>query len=94
MSAGYKTVIAALDTHDINYTKDTNAGLFVYTDLSPFLPKDEIVGGEEGEFRLAQHFVNNGIFLHPGEEHNEKMGWFRLVFASLDAEVLAEGLKR
>lgn len=35
-----------------------------------------------------------GVGLHPGEEHAEKPGQFRLVFASQDRETLAVGLKR
>lgn len=48
----------------------------------------------EQEFKLAQHLVSYGIFLLPGEEHCEKSGWFRLVFASLSDDELAEGLRR
>jgi 1-aminocyclopropane-1-carboxylate synthase len=77
----------------IAYRKGTNVGMFVYIDLSPYLDppsKDD----PRGEFGLAQHLVDNGIFLHPGEEHSEVVGWFRLVFAAIDRETLIEGLRR
>jgi 1-aminocyclopropane-1-carboxylate synthase len=82
-----------LTSAGIGYRKGTNAGMFVYIDLSPYLDpvsKDD----PRGEFGLAQYLVDNGIFLHPGEEHSEVVGWFRLVFAALDRETLVEGLKR
>ncbi|KAH8596812.1 pyridoxal phosphate-dependent transferase [Bisporella sp. PMI_857] len=92
LATGYRTASQALDRLGINYRKSGNAGLFLYVDFSKYLPKE----GEhkEREFVLAQHFVDHGIFLHPGEEHCENPGWFRLVFASLTEEELAEALKR
>ena len=45
------------------------------------------------EYELAQKLLRAGVGLHPGEEHNEKKGWFRLVF-SVDTQILEEGLKR
>jgi 1-aminocyclopropane-1-carboxylate synthase len=52
------------------------------------------MSGQEREFALAQHLVGHGVFLHPGEEHCEEAGWFRLAFASLGDEELREGLRR
>ncbi|OJJ82813.1 uncharacterized protein ASPGLDRAFT_59217 [Aspergillus glaucus CBS 516.65] len=49
--------------------------------------------GSTREFSLAQKFLDAGVFLHPGEEHGKKPGWFRLVF-SHEEEVLEEGLRR
>jgi hypothetical protein len=69
-----------------------NAGFFVYIDLSPYLPSED-VSPREREFVLAQKLLDAGIFLHPGEEHSTDVGWFRLVF-SQDEETLKEGLKR
>ncbi|KAL1964034.1 hypothetical protein VTN77DRAFT_7580 [Rasamsonia byssochlamydoides] len=47
----------------------------------------------KAEFALAQRLLDAGVFLHPGEEHGTKRGWFRLVF-SQEEDVLREGLKR
>ena len=72
-------------------TVDRNAGFFLYIDLSPWLPHG--LEGKEREYALAQRLLDGGVGLHPCEEHNEKPGWFRLVF-SLERELLFEGLKR
>ena len=48
---------------------------------------------QEREFALAQKFLDAGVFLHPGEEHNKHPGWFRLVHAHHE-DVLREGLRR
>lgn len=93
LANGYKFTTAALEDAKIPYRKGGNAGLFVYLDLSSWLPKDN-KSGREKEFALAQRFVDHGVFLHPGEEHSEVAGWFRLVFASLTQEELTEGLRR
>lgn len=71
---------------------DSNAGFFIYVDLSPFLPKDDR-SDREREFILAQKLLDAGIFLHPGEEHSKDAGWFRLVFSN-DEPALQEGLRR
>ncbi|KAJ5976205.1 hypothetical protein N7481_009912 [Penicillium waksmanii] len=69
-----------------------NAGFFIYVDLSPFLP-DINCSVQEREFALAQQLLDEGIFLHPGEEHSKDAGWFRLVFSN-DEPALKEGLRR
>lgn len=70
----------------------SNAGFFIYIDLSPFLP-DINCSVQEREFALAQQLLDEGIFLHPGEEHSKDAGWFRLVFSN-DEPALKEGLRR
>ncbi|KKA23054.1 1-aminocyclopropane-1-carboxylate deaminase [Rasamsonia emersonii CBS 393.64] len=47
----------------------------------------------KAEFALAQRLLDAGVFLHPGEEHGPKRGWFRLVF-SQEEDVLRKGLNR
>lgn len=81
-------------THCVNkITNSTrNAGFFVYIDLSPYLPSEQLPP-KEREFRLAQRILDAGVFLHPGEEHSGQVGWFRLVFTQ-EEETLKEGLKR
>ena len=71
-----------------------NAGFFIYMDLSPYLPSPkEISNTNEREFALAKKFLDAGVFIHPGEEHGNLPGWFRLVY-SHEEEVLQEGLRR
>jgi hypothetical protein len=70
-----------------------NAGFFVYIDLSPYLPVDATLSPRQLEFALAQRLVDAGVFLHPGEEHSQDVGWFRLVF-SQEEEIIKEGLVR
>ena len=66
---------------------------FVWMNLNPWLPPERTrLGGDTREQMLAQKFVNNGVFLQPGEEHGRE-GWFRLVF-SLDKGLVEEGLRR
>ncbi|KAL5334753.1 aspartate aminotransferase [Aspergillus crustosus] len=76
-----------------SYQIATNAGFFLYADLSPYLLGDESLNPPEREFALAQKFLDNGLFLHPGEEHCKEAGWFRLVYTH-DEDVLREGLQR
>ncbi|CAI7576366.1 unnamed protein product [Penicillium manginii] len=92
LAAGYRLVTSTLREAGINYMKGGNAGFFVYVDLSPFLP-DIDCSVQEREFALAQQLLDEGIFLHPGEEHSKDAGWFRLVFSN-DELALKEGLRR
>ncbi|KAI9038160.1 1-aminocyclopropane-1-carboxylate synthase [Aspergillus affinis] len=87
----YHIVTSTLDREGINYVKGGTAGFFIFIDLSPYLPTN--TNTNEGEFTLAQKFLNAGVFLHPGEEHARQAGWFRLVF-SQEEDVLREGLRR
>ncbi|KAL4868567.1 hypothetical protein BDV12DRAFT_95985 [Aspergillus spectabilis] len=93
LAFSYRIATSTLDQEGINYIKGGNAGFFLYIDLSPYLPKDESLGYREREFVLAQQLLDNGLFLHPGEEHCKEAGWFRLVYTH-DEDVLREGLRR
>ncbi|OJJ59712.1 hypothetical protein ASPSYDRAFT_57256 [Aspergillus sydowii CBS 593.65] len=93
LAFSYGITTSVLDEEGINYVKGGNAGFFVYIDLSPYLPKDDSLSGQEQEFALAQKLLDNGLFLHPGEEHCKDLGWFRLVY-SHDEDFLREGLRR
>lgn len=68
-----------------------NAGFFLFIDLAPWLEPAE--QGQNREFVLAEKLLRAGVGLHPGEEHAEREGQFRLVF-SQDRDTLDEGLKR
>ncbi|KAL4944852.1 hypothetical protein BDV06DRAFT_209959 [Aspergillus oleicola] len=93
LAFSYRLTTSVLDDAGIKYVKGGNAGFFLYMDLSPYLPESEGLSGSEREFALAQRFLDNGLFLHPGEEHCKHLGWFRLVF-SHEEGVLREGLDR
>ncbi|KAJ5971935.1 uncharacterized protein N7479_001853 [Penicillium vulpinum] len=69
-----------------------NAGGF-YIDLSPYLPTGSALPPRLREFALAQMLVDVDVFLHPGEEHSQDIGWFRLVF-SQEEETFKGGLNR
>ncbi|KAL2071895.1 hypothetical protein VTL71DRAFT_13130 [Oculimacula yallundae] len=84
-----------LDVAGIQYAGLGNAGLFLYVDLSLWLPSkshDEQQDFER-EFLLAQKLLDAGVGVHPCEEHGDKPGHFRLVF-SQDRDTLKEGLRR
>jgi bifunctional pyridoxal-dependent enzyme with beta-cystathionase and maltose regulon repressor activities len=59
--------------------------------LSPWLSCSS--SSDHAEFEIADKLLKAGVGLHPGEEHYEKKGWFRLVF-SVDAKTLEEGMRR
>lgn len=73
--------------------RSSNAGFFLYIDLSPWLDESSTEAGNEREYALAQRLLDGGVGLHPCEEHNDIPGHFRLVF-SQDRDTLSEGLKR
>lgn len=62
-------------------------------DFTPYLCTDASLSPREKEIALAQRFLDAGVFLHPGEEHSQEAGWFRLVFTQ-EEETLREGLRR
>lgn len=90
----YKYVTSRLGQMGIKYLAGSNAGFFIWIDLSPwFPPESEGLADREREQMLAQKFVDRGVFLQPGEEHALKCGWFRVVF-SMERRVVEEGLRR
>ncbi|KAL4952636.1 pyridoxal phosphate-dependent transferase [Aspergillus filifer] len=103
LAFAYRLATSVLDEASIEYVKGGNAGFFLYMNLSPYLPpstttnaigdNDRPLSDSEREFALAQKFLDDGLFLHPGEEHCKHLGWFRLVF-SHEEGVLREGLDR
>ncbi|KAF2012800.1 PLP-dependent transferase [Aaosphaeria arxii CBS 175.79] len=91
----YKFVIGRLNEIGIKYLRGTNAGFFVWIDLSPYLPPEsEGLSQERREEVLAQKFIDGGLFLQPHEEHALKPGWFRMVYSSMTRETLELALKR
>jgi len=72
-----------------------NAGVFLWIDLSEFLPPAESgVSLIESERQLAEKFLKAKVFLATGEGFSSEVpGYFRLVF-SHEWEVVHEGLQR
>ncbi|KAF2964933.1 hypothetical protein GQX73_g8650 [Xylaria multiplex] len=72
-----------------------NAGLFMWIDLSPFLPVAETNGDSWAAQRLiAERLEQAGVILQSGESYRApEPGWCRLVF-SLEEESLREGIRR
>lgn len=74
---------------------DSNAGLFVWLDLSPYLRLQETNGdGWAAERILAKRLTQGGVVMSTGERYQSEVpGWFRMIF-SYDEATLREGIKR
>ncbi|KJZ74806.1 hypothetical protein HIM_05715 [Hirsutella minnesotensis 3608] len=92
LAAAYKHATQGLRDIGVRYLPGSNAGFFVWVDLSPYLPAD-LDGESNAEFALAKKLTKAGVFLHPREEHPLKPGWFRMVYTQ-DPTIVAEGIKR
>ncbi|KAM4065323.1 aminotransferase class I and II domain-containing protein [Hirsutella rhossiliensis] len=92
LAAAYRHATQGLHEIGVNYLLGSNAGFFLWIDLSPFLRKD-LGSLSKAESALGKKLINAGIFLHAGEEHSLEPGWFRMVFTQ-DPEVVAEGIRR
>ena len=92
LAAAHKHVTKGLQDIGIEYLLGSNAGFFIWINLSPYLPKD-LDGEENAEFALAKKLQDAGVFLHPREEHSKRPGWFRLVYTH-DPRLVTEGLRR
>lgn len=88
----YRHATRGLREIGVGYLPGSNAGFFVWIDLSPWLPT-QWDGEPNAEFALAKKLLNAGVFLHPREEHSLKPGWFRMVYTQ-DADIVTEGIKR
>jgi len=86
---------SVLDDCGIPYLLPT-AGLFVWIDLSSFLPTDPSLSVSEKERKLYLHLVKEvGLLLTPGlSMKNEKPGYFRCVFTAATEEEFELSLKR
>jgi 1-aminocyclopropane-1-carboxylate synthase len=89
----YMFITKRLGEMGVRYAEGTNAGLFVFVDLSPWLIEDRGQGQEAREQELARRAFDKGLGLQPGEEHAREVGWFRLVY-TLDRGIVDEGLRR
>lgn len=89
LAEAYRHVAKGLRDMGVDYLPGSNAGFFIWVDLSPYLPQDHHCP----EFALAAKLKDAGVFLHPMEEHALHPGWFRLVY-SQDPRTVSEGLAR
>jgi len=93
LKARCTAVSAVLDQYQIPYLRPT-AGLFLWMDLSQFLP----VGGtpSQRERALYLELVNEfGLLLTPGDSmRNERPGFFRCVFTAASEDEFAIALER
>ncbi|KAM0562748.1 hypothetical protein ACHAPJ_001588 [Fusarium lateritium] len=92
LSQAHRHITSQLKDIGIDYLPGSNAGFFVWIDLSPYLPS-ELDGELNQEFALAKKLSEAGVFLHPREEHSLEPGWFRLVYTQ-DPRTVTEGLQR
>ncbi|KAH6959123.1 pyridoxal phosphate-dependent transferase [Fusarium avenaceum] len=92
IAQAHRHVTSQLKEMGINYLPGSNAGFFVWIDLSPYLPS-ELNGELNQDFALAKKLHKEGVFLHPREEHSLEPGWFRLVYTQ-DPLTVTEGLQR
>ncbi|KAM0254606.1 hypothetical protein ACHAQJ_006642 [Trichoderma viride] len=94
ISEAFRLVTTELSRIGVKYLPGSNAGFFLWIDLSPYLPPESSgLSKSEREFALAQKLLDGRVFLHPGEEHALEPGWFRLVYTQ-DPLVVLEGIKR
>lgn len=86
---------ACLDECGIPYLTPTS-GLFCWIDLSGHLPSDPGKSDSERERELYLSLVKDfGLLLTPGDSmHNERPGFFRIVFTAASDEEFALGLER
>ncbi|KAK6529516.1 hypothetical protein TWF281_008687 [Arthrobotrys megalospora] len=93
---GYEFLAGILDTLGINYAKGTNAGFFIWADLSFALerPIDGSEPGLEEDMELDQRLIKGGVHLAAGLGYQaEKPGWFRITF-SQPRPLLLMGLEK
>ena len=88
----YKFCVERLERMGVKYLHGSNAGFFVWVNLSPYLEKNG-KSQQEREFELAQRLFDAGLFLQPGEEHAREPGWFRVVY-TVERVIVEEGLRR
>ncbi|KAH8725434.1 putative aspartate aminotransferase [Phaeosphaeriaceae sp. PMI808] len=91
--SGPAVAIATAMLKDRVWCRGGNAGFFLWVDLSEYLPPKDVGNTFQRECMLAKKFTDGGIFLHPGEEHSVRPGWFRLVF-TFEGIIVEEGMKR
>ena len=89
----YAFVSQFLQVHSIKYVP-SNAGFFIWMDLSPYLNHYEGVTPLERERTMNDALFDGGVHLATSEAfEGEDSGWFRLSFA-VEQQILELGLER
>jgi 1-aminocyclopropane-1-carboxylate synthase len=89
----YNFATKFLKAHSIAYVP-SNAGFFIWIDLSPFLDHFEGDNPLDRERTMNQALFDGGVHLATSEAfEGEDSGWFRLSFA-VNQEILDLGLDR
>ncbi|KAK6511610.1 hypothetical protein TWF481_000525 [Arthrobotrys musiformis] len=96
LGEGYEFLAGILDNLGIDYARGTNAGFFVWADLSFALARP-VEGGEPGlteDMELDQRLIKGGVHLAAGLGYQaERPGWFRITF-SQPRPLLLKGLAK
>lgn len=96
LQSGYLQTTTVLKQHNIPFSK-TNAGLFLWIDLSQWLGLHGNKQGNTGltpEMEMTNYLLSRGVFLQPGEAfYSPARGWFRLVYTS-EPQNVATGLQK
>ncbi|EGX50052.1 hypothetical protein AOL_s00076g403 [Orbilia oligospora ATCC 24927] len=96
LGEGYEFLAGILDNLGIDYARGSNAGFFLWVDLSFALeqPEDGSEPGLTEDMRLDQKLIQNGVHLAAGLGYQaEKPGWFRMTF-SQPRPLLLKGLTK
>ncbi|KAJ6701773.1 BIFUNCTIONAL ASPARTATE AMINOTRANSFERASE AND GLUTAMATE/ASPARTATE-PREPHENATE AMINOTRANSFERASE-RELATED [Salix koriyanagi] len=92
LAARYRVFTHGLDQAGIKCLKTSNAGLFLWMDLSGLL-KEQTVEAEMELWRVIIHEVKLNV--SPGcSFHCLKPGWFRVCFANMDDQTMHVALSR
>lgn len=94
LGAAHKFVTSGLREIGVDYLLGSNAGRYVWIDLSAYLPPGYSgLSDHEREMKLGDRLLKGDTLLQPLEEHAWRPGWFRLVYTD-QPEVIREGLRR
>lgn len=92
LAARYRVFTRGLDQVGIECLKTSNAGLFLWMDLSRLL-KEQTFKAEMELWRVIIHEVKLNV--SPGcSFHCSKPGWFRVCFANMDDDTMQVALSR
>ncbi|KAG4442585.1 hypothetical protein IFR05_001915 [Cadophora sp. M221] len=95
LSENYTLATSILTSHNIEYFKGSNAGVFLWIDLRKYFDSEETLDGRMArEKDIVQKCEEKGLFVGYGSNFfSEEVGWFRITFTARD-EVLRVGLQR
>jgi 1-aminocyclopropane-1-carboxylate synthase len=89
LTKAYRHAVDGLKSIGVAYLPGSNAGFFLWIDLSPYMDHNE----KDPDFALAQRILDTGVVLHARAERALTPGWFRFVYTH-DPATVTEGLRR